>query len=366
MHSPVPPKQLPHVVVGFGPPLLAGPDRVLDGALELAYAPGDLIFGTVHALSLPLKLAFITIHPEASAILPVQPWVGLGPQSQQACVGEPVMAQVVDLPRPGKAIRVDSHICLSSLHLLAWPGASGWPHPARPRCPRGFLGVVYRPTPPRAGPRRCLRESCDMEHQWEHTLLRTLAERRRTTSSSTGTMLPVMPSWLSWFQAQPVPWVLAATLLDRTIVGETIARYSPWVQRQIEAGWVCQSAWYGWSQSHRAATWQPRLPLPSGGAVVLDPTEACWVADINSGDGSIEKANWDAVLCLLHQMGLRHLTGMLVVDMITTDWYLFETLMGRWCHGLRQDPARSHVVAWGRDGVLRVVRSHANYPSSLI
>jgi ribonuclease E len=70
--------------------------------------------------------------------------------------------------------------------------------------------------------------------------------------------------------------------------------------------------------------YQPRVSLPSGGSIVIDPTEALVAIDVNSGstskghnfEASIFQANMEAAAELARQLRLRDLGGLIVVDFI--------------------------------------------------
>lgn len=69
---------------------------------------------------------------------------------------------------------------------------------------------------------------------------------------------------------------------------------------------------------------KPQVPLPSGGSIVIDPTEALVAIDVNSGrtsknsdfDETIFLANMEAAAELARQLRLRDLGGLIVVDFI--------------------------------------------------
>jgi len=70
--------------------------------------------------------------------------------------------------------------------------------------------------------------------------------------------------------------------------------------------------------------YQPQVNLPSGGSIVIDPTEALVAIDVNSGstskgknfEKSIFQANMEAASELARQLRLRDLGGLIVVDFI--------------------------------------------------
>lgn len=70
--------------------------------------------------------------------------------------------------------------------------------------------------------------------------------------------------------------------------------------------------------------YQPQVNLPSGGSIVISPTEALVAIDVNSGstsrgknfEASIFQANMEAAAELARQLRLRDLGGLIVVDFI--------------------------------------------------
>ncbi|MEE4242974.1 MAG: Rne/Rng family ribonuclease [Desulfopila sp.] len=70
--------------------------------------------------------------------------------------------------------------------------------------------------------------------------------------------------------------------------------------------------------------YQPKVNLPSGGSIVIDPTEALVAIDVNSGstgkgknfEDTIFQANMEAAKELARQLRLRDLGGLIVVDFI--------------------------------------------------
>ncbi|MFP3983939.1 MAG: ribonuclease E/G [Desulfurivibrionaceae bacterium] len=70
--------------------------------------------------------------------------------------------------------------------------------------------------------------------------------------------------------------------------------------------------------------YQPEVPLPSGGSIIINPTEALVAVDVNSGstskDANFEEtiylANMEAAEELARQLRLRDLGGLVVVDFI--------------------------------------------------
>ncbi|MCP4922858.1 MAG: ribonuclease E/G, partial [bacterium] len=72
---------------------------------------------------------------------------------------------------------------------------------------------------------------------------------------------------------------------------------------------------------------QPEAPLPSGGSLVINPTEALTAIDINSGRSTRERhisdtayrTNLEAATEIARQLKLRDLAGLIVIDFIDMD-----------------------------------------------
>jgi len=107
-----------------------------------------------------------------------------------------------------------------------------------------------------------------------------------------------------------------------------------------------------------------RVSLPSGGALVLDQTEALVAVDVNSGKTSGEgvedmafKANMEAAEEVARQLRLRDLAGLIVIDFIDMKRETHnKAVMERLVDCLKEDKARMEVGKINRFGVLVMTR----------
>ncbi len=110
---------------------------------------------------------------------------------------------------------------------------------------------------------------------------------------------------------------------------------------------------------------QRRVPLKSGGHIVIDQTEALIAVDVNSGSfvGSRNmeetgfKTNLEAVHEIVHQLRLRNLGGIIVVDFIDMQedenkQRLMEVLE----EALKRDKAKTHIVQLSELGLVEMTR----------
>ncbi len=110
---------------------------------------------------------------------------------------------------------------------------------------------------------------------------------------------------------------------------------------------------------------QRRVALKSGGHIVIDQTEALIAIDVNSGSfvGSRNmeetgfKTNLEAVHEIVHQLRLRNLGGIIVVDFIDMQeeqnkLKLIEVLE----EALKRDKAKNHIVQFSELGLVEMTR----------
>ena len=113
------------------------------------------------------------------------------------------------------------------------------------------------------------------------------------------------------------------------------------------------------------AALQPRVRLAGGGELVIERTEAMTVVDVNSsqpsGDGSLDDAilevNLEAAREVAHQLRLRNLGGLCVVDFIdmkrAEDRRMLEAVLEAELEG---DPARVRMSRMNRFGLVELTR----------
>jgi ribonuclease E len=107
-----------------------------------------------------------------------------------------------------------------------------------------------------------------------------------------------------------------------------------------------------------------RVGLPSGGALVLDQTEALVAIDVNSGKTSGEgvedmafRTNMEAAEEAARQLRLRDLAGLVVIDFIDMKKESHnKAVQDKLVDGLREDKARMEVGKINRFGVLVMTR----------
>lgn len=107
-----------------------------------------------------------------------------------------------------------------------------------------------------------------------------------------------------------------------------------------------------------------KVPLPSGGALVIDQTEALVAIDVNSGKTSGDnqedtayKTNLEAAEEVARQLRLRDLAGLVVIDFIDMRKESHnKAVQDKLVEGLKADKARMEVGKINRFGVLVMTR----------
>jgi len=110
---------------------------------------------------------------------------------------------------------------------------------------------------------------------------------------------------------------------------------------------------------------QRKVPLPSGGHIVIDRSEALWAIDVNSGrsskDRDIEdtafRTNREAAAEVTRQLRLRDIGGLIVIDFIDMESKSHNKEVERILkEGLKRDKAKSDVTSLGKFGLVAISR----------
>ncbi len=111
--------------------------------------------------------------------------------------------------------------------------------------------------------------------------------------------------------------------------------------------------------------YEPTVKLKSGGYLVINPTEALVAIDINSGQSTkqinIEKTalntNMEAAIEIAHQIKLRDLSGLIVIDFIDMmNFYNRRTVEKKMRESIRKDRARIQIGRISNFGLLEMTR----------
>lgn len=110
---------------------------------------------------------------------------------------------------------------------------------------------------------------------------------------------------------------------------------------------------------------KPRVDLPSGGYIIIEPTEALTVIDVNSGSFTKSQTSRETVLwtnCeaaaeIARQVRLRNIAGVIVVDFIDMDTRRDQLqLLEHFNKALRSDKSRPQIAQLTELGLVELTR----------
>ncbi len=115
-------------------------------------------------------------------------------------------------------------------------------------------------------------------------------------------------------------------------------------------------------------TYKRKVPLPSGGSIVFDHTEAMFVIDVNSGrsmDAEQEKnalnTNLEAVKEITRQIRLRDIGGMIIIDFIDmSNSANRKKMFNEMKNELQKDRAKTVVYPTTQLGLIQMTRQRIN------
>ncbi len=110
---------------------------------------------------------------------------------------------------------------------------------------------------------------------------------------------------------------------------------------------------------------QPRVDLPSGGYIIIEPTEALTVIDVNSGSftrsansrQTVLWTNCEAAVEISRQMKLRNIGGVIVIDFIDMESRRDQfQLLEHFTSAIKDDSARPQIAQLTELGLLELTR----------
>jgi ribonuclease E len=110
---------------------------------------------------------------------------------------------------------------------------------------------------------------------------------------------------------------------------------------------------------------KPRVDLPSGGYIIIEPTEALTVIDVNSGSftrsaNSRETVLWtncEAAIEIARQLKLRNIGGVIIVDFIDMDTRRDQLqLLEHFTSAINGDSARPQIASLTELGLVELTR----------
>jgi ribonuclease G len=296
--------------------------------------------------------------------------------SQLLQAGQELTVQVTKDPMKGKGARLTTRVSLPGRYLVYVPGGSGVGVSRRlPQAERDRLRDVCKQLRPRNAGLivRTVAESKDLEDlRRDLQYLSRLWSRLKSKAEKTPAPALVH---------EEVDVALSA---GRDLVDETCKQFvvdSPKVRKRVVAylqrvapeltdrvvgyeGDETLFEKYG-VEDAIDATLARRVPLPSGGNLVIDHTEALTVVDVNSGkyiggaslEETITKTNLEAAEEVVRQLRLRDIGGIIVIDFIDmARRENREAVLAKLENALARDKTKTYVVEISPLGLVEMTR----------
>ncbi len=113
-------------------------------------------------------------------------------------------------------------------------------------------------------------------------------------------------------------------------------------------------------------TFQRKVPLPSGGEIIIDETEALIAVDVNTGShknrGGDEKntiyaVNLEAAVEIARQIRLRNLGGLIIIDFIDMKERRHRNAVyEKMVEAMSEDKAKNHILPISQLGIMQMTR----------
>lgn len=107
-----------------------------------------------------------------------------------------------------------------------------------------------------------------------------------------------------------------------------------------------------------------RVPLPPGGSLVIERTEALTVVDVNAGErGNPLDVNLDAAAEIARQLRLRNVGGIVVVDFVNMrSRGDAERVLAALSQAVESDPVQTQVYGMSKLGLVELTRARRGTP----
>jgi ribonuclease E/ribonuclease G len=151
--------------------------------------------------------------------------------------------------------------------------------------------------------------------------------------------------------------ILAAGLAARRTAERWCRAFAPSLEARIEPAEAGLFDLYDLDDAISALA-EPRVPLPGGGSLVIEPTEALTAIDVNAGaETNALSVNLAAADEIARQLRLRHVGGIVVIDFISMSRprdrdRIVEALKA----AVADDPAQTYIVPMSALGLIEMTR----------
>jgi ribonuclease G len=295
--------------------------------------------------------------------------------------GDDILVQVIKDPIGSKGARLTTFIALPSRYLVYMPRGEGIgvsarieDEPERTRLktllaeltagePTAEGGYIVRTAAQGTSPENLREDMAYLAKLWEHV-------RTRAAEVSAGTVvhedLPLALRVLRDELARGVTRVLVDSPREHERMCAFAANFMPQGAPGIELYGGARPIFdLNGIEEEIAKALDRKVPLKSGGHLVIDQTEAMTTIDVNTGayvghrnlEETIFRTNLEAAVSIARQLRLRNLGGIIIIDFIDMrDEPHRRAVLSALERALAGDRAQTHIVSLSPLGLVEMTR----------
>jgi len=298
---------------------------------------GHIYYGTVMRVMPGMQSAFIDIGEERTAFLHIKDCYGADPEAKIAQIlsaGQNIIVQVLKDPIGTKGARLSTEITLPSTYLVYQPygrrnGVSQKIYSSEERtrltqwmATTQSMGLIVRTVA-----EGIKEEELQKDYQYLHKLWDDLhasvihSQQRRCLWKDDALPLRILRD----FSKLGFSKIYVNSAQDAHDIKEFMTKYFPEQSYEClhQAGKITAFSQFKIASQFFSAM-ETHVPLKSGGSVVIEQTESMVTVDVNTSGfvgqknarETILKTNLEAVDVLAHQIPLRELGGLIIIDFI--------------------------------------------------
>jgi ribonuclease E len=359
-------------------------EHYVDKSSHQSYV-GNVYLGKVQNVLPSMEAAFVDIGKGRNAVLYAGEvnWDLAGLEGQPRRIesalksGQSVLVQVTKDPLGHKGARLTSQISLPGRYLVYVPDGSmtgisrKLPDKERTRLKQILkkvmpenAGVIVRTAAEGAAEEELARDVSRLSAQWENI-------KRQSKTANAPAMLYGEPDLTIRVVRDIFNEDFSKLVVQGEDAGDMVKEYvgyvAPHLAGRVEMWTEGDDAFSGYRVDEQIAkAMERKVWLPSGGSLVIDRTEAMTVVDVNTGKftgqgGNLEETvtrnNLEAAEEIVHQLRLRDIGGIIVIDFI--DMVLEsnrELVLRRMLECLSRDRTKHQVAEVTSLGLVQMTR----------
>lgn len=349
---------------------------------------GNIYIGKVVGILSNIQAAFVDIGEEKPCYYSINKedaplWISRTSEKKPLCIGDELLVQVCREPLKTKAAAVSANLNFTGKYLVLTSGnkSLGMSSKLKPKLRQRFkelltpymtgeFGLVVRTNAANGSEEELLGELSLLKAQFEKVC--AIAPHRTVKS-----LLYQPPGgYLKALQDVYMEGMEAIVTDDKDIHDEVLAYLSEYQPKDLpllklyEDSLLSLSALYSLDKRLEEAL-RPKVWMKSGAYLVVEPTEALTVIDVNTGKFTGKKKlretylkiNLEAAREAARQIRLRNLSGIIIIDFIDMDEQEDkERVMAELAYYLNQDPVQTVLVDMTPLNLVEITRKKVRRP----